>query len=675
MQDRAQDTIDTRPDTSTSALPDADIERIDNEAGLGKITLRSVVVGLIVCSLLSVVVPLSEFVVGASRLNLSQLPVAAMGMFFGLVLLNSLVGRVSRRAMFSPAEMIVVFVMAFMATIMASSDMLNWPMGVMGAPYYFATPENRWIDDVWPHVRQWAVVRGPREELRWAFVGAPSAAAIPWSIWYLPMFWWASFIGAVGFASICLAALLRKQWVDHERLPFPLAQVPLDIMSDPGGRSNLPAMLRKRAFWAGAAVPLFIVLFNIISYFEPQFPQIPLMRGVNLRFGGGFPDYQMRLNFYVLGFAYLVNTNVLFSVWFWNILVSFESGFANRIGFTLGERGDPYSSRDALTGWQGFGAFIVFVFVSLWMARDHLRHVWNVVRGNIAADDERELLPYRWAVLGLFAATLYMFGFMTSLGMRWEMAVVYLFGAFVAFLGTARVVAQTGIVYMQSPLTPTMFTFATFGTTGVPIPEIVGMIGTYSLVVNGRAPLIPAIFHGAFLGGKLRRQGRRMFVVIAAGLTVAFLVGAVYYLWVSYRHGATTFRSVPWSFHGHQIYDTIIKKMQARADADLGRWAALGVGGLIMSALTFVQYRFPGWPIHPIGFPIAGANMLNRIAFTIFIVWIVKVVLLRIGGVGAYERGKPVFIGVAAGYAIAVMISFAVDLLFFSGAGHSIHGW
>ena len=647
----------------------------DEQQDYGVITPRGIVVGLLSCALLSIIVPLSEFIIGASRLNLSQLPVAAMGYLFAMVIVNALIGRISKRIMLTPAELMVSFMMAFIATVMATSNLLNWPMGVMGAPYYFATPENRWIEDVWPHLKQWAVVQGPSEQLRWAFVGMPSGESVPWGLWTIPMFWWGSFIGAVGFASICLAAILRKQWADHERLPFPLAQVPLEIMSNPGGKWNLPAMLRTRGFWVGAGIPLFIILFNIISYFQPQFPQIPLMRTIPVNLGGGFPVYQMRINFYVLGFAYLVNTNVLLSVWFWNLVVMVESGVANRIGFTLGERGDPYSSRDALTSWQGFGGFIVFVIVGLWMARGHLMHVWRSFLGRTTPNDENELLPYRWAVLGLAASTLFLFSFLVSLGMTWAMAALYLFGAFIAFLGTTRLVAQTGIVYMQSPLTPSMFTFATFGSIGIPGSAIVGTVGTYALVVNGRAPLMPAIFHGAYLGGKLKAQGRRMFVVIAMGLTLSFVVGAAYYLWISYHHGATTFHSVPWSFHGNQFYEAIIKKMQANEGPDGGRWAALGVGALIMSILTFVQYRFPGWPIHPIGFPIAAANMVDRIVFTIFLVWLLKVVLLRIGGQDAYNRLRPVFIGIAAGYALGVMISFVVDWMFFPGGGHSIHGW
>ncbi len=645
------------------------------ESRMGEITPRSVVIGLVACGLVSVWVPHSEFVIGASRLNLSQLPVAATGFFFGVILLNTLIGLFARPAMLKPAEMLVIFVMAFIASVMASSDMLNWPMGIMSAPYYFATPENRWIDDVWPHLRPWANVPGPGEHLRWAFVGKPDAEAIPWSIWFLPMFWWGTFIAAVGFGSICLASILRRQWADHERLAYPLAQVPLDLMSNPGGRLNLPEIMRTKAFWVGAGVPLFVILFNCISYFNPQVPRIPLASSVAVSLGKGFPDFAVRVNMYVLGFAYMVNTNVLLSVWLWNFIIIAESGICERVGFSLGARGDPYSSRDALTSWQGYGGFIVFVAMSLWMARGHLRHVWLATLGRADADDDRELLPYRWSVIGGFASAFYMAAFLVALGMSWAMALVFLGAAFVAYLGTARVVAQTGLVYMQSPLTPNMYTLGAFGTVGIPAGEIVGMVGAYSLVVNGRAPLLPAIFHISWIGAKIGRAGRRMFLTAAIGLSAAFLIGAAYYLLIAYTHGSTTFTSVPFSFHGEQVYDQIIKKMQARVDVDWGRWTALGIGAAVMSVLTLLQYRLPGWPVHPVGFPIAAANNVHRIAFTIFVVWLIKSVILRMGGVALYERARPVFLGIIAGYALGVAISYVIDWAWFPGAGHPIHGW
>ncbi len=641
---------------------------------LGDITPRSIVAGLIGCVLVSIWCPQSAWLIGASRLNLSQLPVAAMGLFFGLILINLGVSRISKKLAFSPAELIAVFVMGFIAAIMATADLLDWVFSVVAVSLYITTPENRWIEDLWPHLRQWAVVQGPSEELRWAFVGMPGGQSIPWDIWVIPSFWWGSFIGAVAFSSICLAAILRKQWADHERLPFPLAQVPLDIMRNPAGKWNLPEMMRKRIFWVGAAIPLVIICYNMIGYWIPNFPRLPVMDGHKVILSKSFGDgFDFKLNFYTLGFAYMVNTNILFSVWIWHVIVMFERLIMHNVGYTLGPADDLYSADDAITSWQGHGGFIVLVVWGLVMARKHLRHVALSVLGRVYPDDEAELLPYRWAVLGLFASTLYMGGFLMALGMNWMMVAVFLFGAFVAFVGTTRVIAQSGLVYMSAPLSPQMFTFGSFGTIGIPAAEIVGMVGTYSLVVNGRAPLMPGIFHFSWLGAKVGRTGRQMFVVVAIGLITAYIVGTVYIIWISYHHGATTFLAWPYPKHGEQVYDAIITKMQANAEVDPERWMFLGVGAAVMGGLTFMQYRFPGWPLHPLGFPIGGCT--KNLFFPVFLAWAIKKSLIHLGGIEAYERARPMFLGMIGGYALGVVLSFLVDWMWFPGTGHQIHNW
>ena len=80
--------------------------------------------------------------------------------------------------------------------------------------------------------------------MTWFFEGLPPGQAVPWGEWILPLFWWLSFIGAAACVSICLAVLLRRQWVDHERLVYPLANV--------GGGSGLGAKTRDTDDWGKA---------------------------------------------------------------------------------------------------------------------------------------------------------------------------------------------------------------------------------------------------------------------------------------------------------------------------------------------------------------------------------------------------------------------------------------
>ena len=94
-----------------------------------------------------------------------------------------------------------------------------------------------------------------------------------------------------------------------------------------------------------------------------------------------------------------------------------------------------------------------------------------------------------------------------------------------------------------------------------------------------------------------------------------------------------------------------------------------------MSILTFLKYRFPWWPLHPVGFAIAGISYVHFSTFSVFIAWCIKFIILRIGGAALYRRYIPFFLGILTGYTTGVGISLVVDIVWFPGAGHSIHGY
>ena len=94
-----------------------------------------------------------------------------------------------------------------------------------------------------------------------------------------------------------------------------------------------------------------------------------------------------------------------------------------------------------------------------------------------------------------------------------------------------------------------------------------------------------------------------------------------------------------------------------------------------MSLLTFLQYRFPWWPIHPIGLAISSVWMIRNQAAAIFIAWAAKSIIMRFGGIELYRRAIPFFIGLILGHFLGVGISFIVDMAFYPGNGHPIlHG-
>lgn len=98
-------------------------------------------------------------------------------------------------------------------------------------------------------------------------------------------------------------------------------------------------------------------------------------------------------------------------------------------------------------------------------------------------------------------------------------------------------------------------------------------------------------------------------------------------------------------------------------------------GGLLVAVVSFLRYSIPGWPLHPIGLMVCFTYHTRHSAFSLFLTWLAKSLILRWGGISAYRRGTPFFLGLLLGAISASFVSFVCDVIWFPMAGHSILYW
>lgn len=88
-------------------------------------------------------------------------------------------------------------------------------------------------------------------------------------------------------------------------------------------------------------------------------------------------------------------------------------------------------------------------------------------------------------------------------------------------------------------------------------------------------------------------------------------------------------------------------------------------GFLLTGALIFLRMRFPWWPLEPLGFMLGLHDFYpwHIGTFTPLIVWIVKYILLKVGGRKAYEEvGVPVAIGIIAGEIAGIVVVSVINI-------------
>jgi hypothetical protein len=115
----------------------------------------------------------------------------------------------------------------------------------------------------------WFFAPGPA--LTWFFEGLPRGVSIPWSVWIVPLFWWLSLVAALCMVLLCTVVILRKPWIEYERIDYPLIELPLAMVDETTAERRLPAFMQSPIFWIGLGVSIFGILWNIVSYFNPTF--------------------------------------------------------------------------------------------------------------------------------------------------------------------------------------------------------------------------------------------------------------------------------------------------------------------------------------------------------------------------------------------------------------------
>ena len=78
------------------------------------------------------------------------------------------------------------------------------------------------------------------------------------------------------------------------------------------------------------------------------------------------------------------------------------------------------------------------------------------------------------------------------------------------------------------------------------------------------------------------------------------------------------------------------------------------MGGLIFGMiatlfLMVMRMRFIWWVFHPAGFAVSSSWSMNVFWGSIFVSWLLKLILLKLGGVKTHQKAIPLFLGLILG--------------------------
>ena len=613
-------------------------------------SVRGFAVGILGCVVVGAGFQYSSMVLGASSFSGWHFTIGANIMLFLMALIvNPALGLMRRNWMLTPAELTQVYVMWIVGSAVTVSGLVSPLLPQITSLAYYASPENNWGELVLPHAPDWAIPSKDAELLRDFYEGR-SDGAVPWGLWLPPLLHWLPLILSLHVAMISIVVILRKQWVDHERLVYPMMQLPIAmIQDDDEGRipSLIKPLFRDWLFWLGFALPFIIGMQNGLARYFP-FDPIYVSGGYFYIFRESV-RIRMGISFMMIGFAYFIRRDVTLGLcFFFGIYVCYQ------IVSTLqgGGKYDPIISPWSKYGpssfaFQGLGAFVALVGVGLWNARHHLVRVARRTIGIGDEDDAGEIMSYRFAALAAVCSLSFMSLWMWRVGLPAWIAPLFILIAFIIYLGITRIVAEGGMPWFFPPIIATDVIVGGIGTRALEPGGIVAFGFTYAWASD----LIILVMVSAANGLKVieetvRRRRRLLFWSMIAGVIVTLCSGIGMMLDVSYEHGGLN-TSHYFKDQGFYPWEDAAGRMGTHSEPNLAYWGHTALGAIAMALLMFARHRFVWWPFHPIGFPISFA--MGKMFISVLVAWMIKSAAIGYGGPRLFRKLRPLFLGLIMG--------------------------
>ena len=601
------------------------------------------------------------FYLRGSYMTLGTSTVGALFLLFFLAgLINPLLKLVHPRAGLNRGELLLIYIMMVMASPLPVFFAGRF-IGTILTPFYFATPENDWHTLIQPHIADWLE---PRDlSVMWPFYeGLEQGRSIPWAGW-LPMFLrWAPLVWALFLAMIAAMAILRKQWNDYERLTYPLVQVPMALTEQDAGGERMAPFFKNPVMWTGFAVPaIWGTLHGLHNYFPETVPIATNVDPIHfiLPIFDNLSELQFKFRFNILGFFYFLKTEIAFSLWFFNLFANALRTTFAVLGVTSSEMmGGGHSIIDPILVHQSMGGMLVLFLFGLFAARKHL---WAVCRkalwGDPTVDDSGEILSYRTAVLVLLGSSAVMVAWLALAGLPVWVTLAFLFTAFALFVGFTRLIAEGGLSDGSVPVGPAAIVVSAVGSSVIGAQGMVVLATTF-FWTNGRSFAMTSAANSLKLSEGFGGSKRPLFWT----MLLAMAVGMVSAMWVvmelGYSYGALNLK-IPGGRHG--FYDYAAGLIRMPSEPHLWGWINTGIGAGVMLLLMLARWYYVWWPLHPLGYPIGPTGIMDHLWFDMFLAWLIKVSVLRYGGVALYRKTRPFFMGMIAGHIVPGGLFLFVD--------------
>ena len=524
---------------------------------------------------------------------------------------------------------------------------------------------------------------------------------VPWGLWWRPMLYWTGMCVCFQGMLMGILLMLRKRWIEHERLPFTWAEPALGVIRADGRQMDW----RRWAAFSVGMVLCAPAIYYAVGEAAATLP-IPMLPWVgNEGFFGGvdlthlniLPKVQLRLFWgpMILVIFLLFPTDVLMTVALTYMLMSLlaPSIFA-WLGLDVGNARWGAFVKDGIRSGGCAGLFIWSLWFNRWTIWGYLRSLWGGRPTDEQSDDE---LGRWWITVMMIVGTV---GFVAMACYATSLAQMLCLLFFILYYAIAQTrqraegmlatyennIASHQMVSLQRdflkdhPSISTLPGYEHLATSGNSWAThwlqwgFAGQLKTY-----GPHNMLLEAFKVAH---EVKANTRDIAKLIFGSMVIVALLTAPLYLTLMYTFGfENSYERAPTVYQSFTNWSERSISYGVRSTSHVyyhpgkatfyQHWEGtfnMVWGILLVGLLFYLRREYVWFPLSPVGFVIAAElwshNRLEftpaRVWFTFLMAWMIKAMIFRWLGVRHFrDKIQPVLILVLCGMIFGIVVFVA----------------
>ena len=624
-----------------------------NAAKPSHVTLRATLIGVVLIIVNAFWIYNMEIVRYSPETTTVALILNAVIWLIALIILNVFLQRFLPRHAFSQGELMVIYVMMAIGAAICGLEFIETLVHSIGHPVAYATPENDWANLFISSLPKWLIIHS--ESVVKAYYTGESTLYTEEHIRGIitPVLTWGLFAFVLVSTLAVITVFFRSQWINAERLTYPIIQIPLEMTQDTS------QFFKRRAMWTSFTIVLCFQIFNGLYFFFPQVPHVPIWY---VDFGHLFSDKpwnvmgMMRISFYpfMIGLVYFSPLDLSLSAWFFFLIWKAELVTKYLMGWAI-------PAGMAFNHQANGGAYLAICMLAIWASRKRLMQILkNVLGVDKDLDESSEPIPFRLAFLGVVLGLVFLIWFCFLGGMSLWAAFLFfaLYGA--VSICVTKLRAELGApVHYYPDIGPSNLLYYSLGTRrlGAKNLGMMALLRWFSLAHRNNP--MPHQMEAFKVAERTRINNTKLFAAIILAVGVSITAGLWASLHTLFEFGAAKSRTgLGWVFYG-----TLERWLVYPSGVNYPVVATVAQGFVVVLFLAFMRSRFLWWSLHPVGYLMGNDHTMNYLWMPFLIGWLVKSIVLKYGGLRAYRKTIPAAVGIILGDFVSMTIRSVIGII------------